>query len=89
MMMNEYSREAELQYAQEMVTALREAYKTQAGRGGVKAYKIKDREMTFHDAADMLKQLQYWQRRVQELEQQLGISTYKGPPQQIITRFRR
>ena len=88
-MMNEYSREAELQYAQEMVTALREAYNTQAGRGGVKAYKIKDREMTFHDAADMLKQLQYWQRRVQVLELQLGISTYKGPPQQIITRFRR
>ena len=70
-MMNEYNREAELQYAQEMVTALREAYKTQAGRGGVKAYKIKDREMTFQDAADVLKQLQHWQRRVRELEQQL------------------
>ena len=89
MKMTEYSREAELEYAQGMVIALRKAYETQAGRGGVKSYKIKDREMTFQDAGDVLKHLQYWQRRVQELEQQLGLSTQSGPPMQILTRFRR
>lgn len=76
----------ELSEAQEILAALKTAYKEHAAnRGLTKRYKIKDREMEFADLADLLKQIRYWQTQVNRLEAALGLRN--SQPRRIITRF--
>ncbi|OSI06818.1 putative phage associated protein [Neisseria animaloris] len=76
----------ELEEAREIVKTLKQAYKDHIGsRGLTKRYKIKDREMEFADAADVLKQLRFWQNEVQRLETAAGERPSR--PRRIISRF--
>lgn len=78
----------ELAEAQEILTALKKAYKEHVtGRGLTKRYKIKDREMEFVDLADLLKQIRYWEREVARLEVATGQQVAR--PRRIISRFRK
>lgn len=78
--------ETDLADAREILGSLKTAYKEHAqGRGLTKRYKIKDREMEFTDLADLLKQIQHWEREIMRLE----VATGERPsrPRRIVARF--
>lgn len=78
--------ETDLAEAREILGSLKTAYKEHAqGRGLTKRYKIKDREMEFTDLADLLKQIQHWEREIMRLEVATG--ERPSPPRRIVMRF--
>jgi len=59
-----------LAFRQETLDELREAY-TALVKGGVKSYKIHNRELTRFDIADLMEEIRKMEEEVDELEAQL------------------
>lgn len=78
--------EENLETARAVLKDLQTAYHEQLkSRGTVSRLKIKDREMEFASAADVLKQIRFWQTEVQRLETAAGVRS--GRPRRIVSRF--
>ena len=75
---------ADLQQAQDIVTALRAGYMAFAsGNMMVQSYQIQGRQMQYRDSGEILKALNYWEGQVARLKAAERIA----PPQRIYMRF--